>query len=54
MIKKGICIVLFLSVSFFTYAFNDSLIHRLLQRLDYLQVHHESYFPQGLFPSYRQ
>ena len=54
MIKKGICIVLFLSVSFFTYAFNDSLIHHLLQRIDYLQVHHESYFPTGLFPSYRQ
>ena len=25
-----------------------------MQRLDYLQLHHDPYFPQGLFPTYRQ
>lgn len=29
-------------------------MHAVLLRLNYLQTHHEAFFPQGLFPSYRQ
>jgi hypothetical protein len=33
---------------------NDSLlVHQLVKRIYYSQLHHESYFPPGMFPSYR-
>jgi len=54
MLKKNIGIFFFLFTCFLYSSANDSLIHRLIRRLDDLQLHHEPYFPQGLFPTYRQ
>ena len=52
--KKNIVVIFFLFTCHLSGSANDSLIHRLIKRLDYLQLHHEPYFPQGLFPTYRQ
>ncbi len=52
--KKIIGSIFFLFTCLLYSSANDSLIHRLIRRLDQLQLHHESYFPQGLFPSYQQ
>jgi hypothetical protein len=52
--KKITGIFFFLFSCYLSSNANDSLIHHLLQRLDYLQVNHAAYFPQGIFPSYRQ
>ena len=52
--KKISGIFFFLCICVVCNKANDSLIHHLMQRLDYLQLHHDPYFPQGLFPTYRQ
>lgn len=54
LLKKGLSIILFFLLACNTGFANDSLIHQLLVRIEYLQSNQDSYFPQGLFPSYRE